>query len=660
MPGGKRSAARLVPLILASILTAPLPTVLADTSGWPHLRGPGYDGASPETGLLDNWPDEGPLVLWTFDVGEGYSGCCARGGRVYTQMQTLYGQYVVCLEGGSGRPIWEHRYDWPFEQGGMYPGPRATPTWHDGRLYIAGARGDVHCLLAEDGEHVWTVSLHERFQTAKMGFGYSCSPLVEQGKVILPLGGPASSLVALDARNGATVWASGDEPGSYCSALPITLAGRRYVVAFLQNALASFELDSGRRVWQHKYSQGYDEHAAFPLYAEPYLLIACPFKGGSTLYRLETEAAPDGGSPEVRATLVRQSKLLSNDTASSVLLDGCVYGFDLRDVQAKPHRPSRGEFKCLDLLSGDVHWSADDVGHATVLAADGKLILFNDRGEVLLARATPESYQPLGRTQVFSGEICWTPPALDGGRLYVRSPSRLACLLVGRPEQLSPTQQAIARPAADLPQPVTFDVTRLIGGERMYPFDAPSKRELKRWYLASLATAFAPAGLLALIAYGLLRRHTPVRAAMTARLLLFALAFVAGIVATPLLNRGSDEFTFTWPASLFAAWQLATWASVWSRSQPGVKRARRLARLAGVVFLAAALAYFHFCWKLGMAIEWVFLIGLPLSSPMSLWAAFQLARRASPWRDALWLIASFSVYYLACAAFVLWKMGPGA
>src|SRR5690606_38135822 len=126
---------------------------------------------------------------------------------------------------------------------------------------------------------------------------------------------------------------------------------------------------------------GYNEHAAVPVYREPYLMVMAAFKGGSTLYRLKTQEGDDGATG-VSVELVRSSDELSNDVASSVLVDGFVYGFDLRDVQAKLHRPSRGTFRCVELESGEVRWSSDEVGHANVIAADGKLILFNDRGEL--------------------------------------------------------------------------------------------------------------------------------------------------------------------------------------------------------------------------------------------------------------------------------------
>ncbi len=260
------------------------------STAWPHVRGPDYDGLSRESGLADSWPPEGPPLLWTAELGRGYSGLIAAQGRVYTHTQTLTEQHVVALDAETGRRLWEYRCGWPFDPAGMYPGPRATPTWHDGRLYFAAPDGLVGCLDAATGRHVWSVNLAAKFGTRGVDFGYACSPLVEDGKVILPAGGERASVVALDAETGATVWTSGDEPASYCSCVPITFHGNRQVVAFLQNVLDGYDLTSGQLLWRTAYSSGYDEHAAIPLYQDPFLLAAVPFRGGADVYELRERA----------------------------------------------------------------------------------------------------------------------------------------------------------------------------------------------------------------------------------------------------------------------------------------------------------------------------------------------------------------------------------
>jgi len=659
-------------------------------AGWPHLRGPRYDATSDETGLADRWPPEGPPVLWTRPIGAGYSALIAVGSRVYTQGQKLAEQRLVCLDADTGQEIWEYRYGWAYEPGGLYPGPRATPTCHAGRIYFAAPDGLVGCLRAADGRRLWSRNLVEQFAGRGTEFGYACSPLVEEGKVILPVGGAEGSVVALDARDGSTLWASGGDPASYCSALPITFRGRRQVVAFLQNVLASFDLETGRPLWKQNYSSGYDEHAAMPIYREPYLMTMRPFRAGSDLYRIETRPAAAGQGPNIDlvATPIRRSRQMSNDVASSVLVGEHVYGFDLREAQTSRHRPSRGEFKCLELMTGSVCWSTDRVGHATVLAADGKLFLLNDRGELILARATPRQYEELARAEVFPGEVCWTAPTLYRGRLYLRSPTQATCLYVGRPERLDKETLAAARPVSQIARAKPVDLTWLVGGEREFPYDAPDLVELARWYVFSLIGVLAVAGAVAAAVaggFGLFWRRRPRSAPgrgaaaadppaaaeprpATARFgwtlfwtVFWMVALVLGVAGTPLYNRLGSGFVYTWPTSLFVAQQLALMAILDARRRPDCRRSSRRSLAAAILLLGLCLAYYDACRRLTLAITWVFLLGFIPSWPLAIPAARSLLGGSRPAVVFLWTLLAFSLYFWASGGFLLgraWVMGP--
>ena len=373
---------------------------------------------------------------------------------------------------------------------------RRRPTGA-GRLYFADPRGTIGCLDAASGRLLWRVNVTERFGSSGTEFGYACSPTVFEGKVILPVGGRSASLVALDAEDGSVVWQSGDDAASYTPAYPITFQGRQLVLGYLQNALVCHDLQTGALIWRRPLSSGYDEHAAWPIYVEPHLWISSAFQGGSELLEFT-------GDPDQPLRTVWKSELMSNDIFSSVLVDGALYGFDLREAQAKVHRPSRGQFRCIDFLTGQEHWSTGDaklrrefqpsaadagqrVGHATVLVADGKLFLFNDTGELILARATKSRYEELARVSILGGEICWTQPTLNRGRLFVRNQSRAACVYVGDPKLLAPQTRQAALTAADIPQAKYIDVAAVIlGVEPEYAFDIPSDEWLRQWFFISL------------------------------------------------------------------------------------------------------------------------------------------------------------------------------
>jgi hypothetical protein len=624
--------------------------------GWPHIRGPCYSGASTNTRLADSWPADGPPVLWTCELGRGYSGLIAVGNRVYTQTQTLTEQEVVALDADTGRTIWEHRYGWPYDPGGMYPGPRSTPTWSDGQIYFAAPDGLVGCLRAADGQQVWTMNINRQFGGRGSDFGYACSPLVEDGKVILPAGGRSAALVALDADGGQTVWTSGNAPASYCSAMPITFHGARQVVAFLRNELAGFDLKTGRLLWQKSYSDGYDEHAAFPLYDEPYLRTMQPFRAGSDLFLLELvpQGSRDSDTPDFELKLIRHDPQMSNDVASSVLVDGYVYGFDIHGAQTSPHRPSRGMFRCIDFKTGRTCWSSDRPGQATIAVADGKLLLFNDRGEVLLVRAQPQRYEELARTEVFRGELCWTAPCLDRGRLYLRSPTKAACLYVGPPDGLNRRQQELAVSTSALPKTHRLELGWLVGAERECPFELPDLSELTRWYAFSLGTV-AAASLLAASIYGTLWLSCRRCADLAARIALWLGILIFGTVGTPLGNRFSSQFVFTWPVSLLIVHQFALATIFWARQPGRGKTATRCGGLGAGFLILACLIYYDVTKRLGLAPAWYFLPTFLAAWPLAVPAARRLVAPGSFLGDIIWLLLTFSVYFWASGGLMLWR-----
>ena len=691
----------------------------ASRAEWPQWRGPTFDAVSVETGLAEAWPVEGPPVLWTKELGKGYSSFIAVDDRVWTQTQTLYEQAVVCLDAVTGETIWSHRYGWPYDGGGLYPGPRSTPTWHDGRIYFAAPEGTIGCLDARSGRSVWETNPTKTHRGRGTDFGYAASPVVMDDKVIVPVGGLEASVVALHAKDGSLAWASGESPASYASVLPITLNGQPRVVALLENSLAVFDRSTGRLLWEDEFSAGYDEHSAAPLYREPFLMIAGPFRSGAKCYRLVEEEPAEGVqsgnavAKRIKPKTMWETTKFSNDIASSVLVNSYVYGFDLKDAQSRLNRPSRGEFRCLDFETGKVVWSTDQVGHANIIVADGKLVLFNDKGEVILCRASHERYEELARTQVFQDEICWSAAALCRGRLFLRTQTRAACLYLGA-EPLGAKIETKA--VTDIPHVRTFDPAPLLGGEREYPATTPEWSELRGWWLWSLAglllaTVCAAATGLTTWCVACWRRGTPARllrcevanAAMTpapnlasrvpniadelpnesrtgrsahpptessrhsplaARVVFWMTTILVGAIGSPLLNHRQREYVFLWPLVLWAALQLTLLAVTWAESQPSLQRrkARWWSRLTGLGLIATSGLYFHLCRRLGLSIEWGFLAGFLPAFPVAALAARGLLVR---WRlflftDLLCAATSFTAYFWSCGLFLKWWLQVGS
>ncbi|MCA8998140.1 MAG: PQQ-like beta-propeller repeat protein [Planctomycetaceae bacterium] len=620
---------------------------LSFADDWPNLRGKNSRSVSEETGLDDQWDVEEPLILWARELGQGYSSLAVARDRCFTQYQNVYGQYVICLDAKTGKTLWEHRYEAPYEMLGIYPGPRSTPAVDGNHVYFASPDGLVGCLKSPTGDVVWTVNINTQFGGRGTDFGYSASPILFNDLLLLPVGGDGASVIALNPRTGKTVWTNGSSSASYASIFPFKLEGRSLVLAYLENDVVVHELETGKIVWKQRLSHGYDEHSASPLYEEPILVLSAPFKAGATAYELSWEQEPR--TSQIIARELWHNAQFSNDVVSATLVNGKIYGFDLRDPQSKAHRPSRGEFRCLDLQTGEVHWSTSDVGQASVIAVDGKLLLFADTGELILAEESAERYVELGRVSLFPDEVCWTSPALADGRLFLRSHSRAVCASVKDKGQLTEQEQQTAIAPTDLPTSRRTDWSWLLNGEREHPFMRPDVHELSRWFFESLVVLLLSLGAAA-VCWGAIRIRRP---GSSAPFLVFCCAgILLGVIATPLLNDGQEPFHFTWPASLFSIFLLTIWAGTRASRPEATRTIRVQSRLTGLGFLLVCLGYFLALQRLSLPHEWVFLMGFLPAAPFTILAVRSFERTQFV-RSSIRSLIAFSLFFWSCGGLML-------
>ena len=692
-------------------------TVGQAEANWPQLRGPTFDSISAETELANSWPSDGPPVLWTRELGQGYSGFVAAGNRVFTQCQSLYQQSVICLDSQTGQTVWSYNCGWPYESNGLYPGPRSTPTWNNDRLFYALPDGTIGCLDAQMGKPIWSTNPKKAYHGRGTDFGYACSPVIVNGRVIVPVGGTDASVVALDANDGKMIWKSGNSSASYATPLPIQWQGRSLIVTPLENSIAAFDVTNGKKEWEFELSQGYDEHSACPIYQQPFLLIASPFRAGAERYRLVAQK-PDspgendqksgsGGQIEsakgesVNPVITWKSQSLSNDVASSVLVDGRIYGFDLKDPQSRLDRPSRGEFRCLDFETGRVIWSTNRVGQANAIVADRKLILFTDRGELILARLGTDEYSELARTQVFRDEICWTYPALHQRCLYLRTQARAVCLYLGKAPYDGPQP---VHSVQSIPRGRALDAKWMIGGEREFPATVPDWIEFFVWYKWSIATLICASVLAQLMmlanrgcwyvmhwspsdrgatSLALAQRNEdfrsigsstepcvltdgpvdPVGVAIRIRRIAFwVTATLVAVVGSPFINHWQDQYVFLWPFALWIAFQMTINVISWTERHPDRRRVRWLSRGCGMMFIAICALYYYLCRSAGYAIEWSFLVGLLPGFPIAILAARFMTKRPrfGIMTDLVFSTLSYSGCFWCSVIFIKWKLVIGS
>lgn len=256
-----------------------------------------------------------------------------------------------------------------------------------------------------------------------------------------------------------------------------------------------------------------------------------------------------------------------------------------------------------------------------------------------MLRQSRERYDELARSAVFSDEICWTAPALADGRVYLRTPTRAVCLDLRRDRVASASTKTLA----DIPQSRSFNPQRLLGGEREFPATPPDWAELGGWFAWNIAA------LVVVLIFSLGLQRYPVAREVA----FYALTFLAGACGGMLLNAVQPTYVFTLPLALWAAGQGAADVAVCAQRSKSRGSAWQ-ARGAMLAFVAVCGLYFHLCRRLGLSIEWSFLVGFLPAFPALVLAAFA-AERIRPFARPL----SFSVYFWASAAYILWRLTPG-
>ncbi|MCA9082267.1 MAG: hypothetical protein KDA58_17025, partial [Planctomycetaceae bacterium] len=385
---------------------------------------------------------------------------------------------------------------------------------------------------------------------------------------------------------------------------------------------------------------GYDEHSTIPAYAEPLLVFSAPFQAGATAYRLswgDGTAATDAGPSDTAADTTNavsdrlavefawSQPKFSNDVTTCVVTDDLLFGFDLRDPQSKAHRPSRGEFRCLDMQTGEILWSEPDFGQSSMIASGNRLLLFSDAGTVRRIEVSRDGAKEQAVAEVFPDHVCWTRPTFADGLLYLRGGEQFVCLDLSITTE-SGAQQSDAAPTlhlSDLPRHDIRSPFWLLNGEREHPFMPPEADELLRWYLTGLACVLLPGLLIPVVDRGW-KSQSPDRQLT----LLCGGVVPLALIATPLLNRWGTSmpgihgaFVFTWPAGLFALLQVAVLASQRVTRHPGHRHHYWAARLWGGLFIAASLGYYLCLKHNGLPLEWVFLVGYVSALPVALWTA---------------------------------------
>lgn len=392
-------------LLAAMICAAAMPLPAAD---WPVYRGPTHDGISTETDWNDSFSGDGPPLLWETEVGLGFASFSVAKGRVFTTGHADGKDTVYAFDAITGAPLWRHSY--PADLGDKYyeGGTSATPTVEAGRVYHLSRWGDVFCFDAADGRVVWSKNVQKETNAKIPDWGYAGSPMPHGDLLLLNVG---QSGLALNKATGKTIWHSPNgSAAGYSTPFPLQGYPGVFVLA-AEDAYHAVSAADGALLWSVPWKTRYGVNAADPVQSGALLFISSGYNRGAALWKL------GDGQPE----MLWENKNLKNQFNSSVLIDGHLYGID--DDESK-----KASLRCIELTTGNLKWEERSIGFGALTAANGRLVMITEKGELVIAMASPANFAEISRAQVLGGR-CWTTPVLANGLLYLRnSAGHVKCL----------------------------------------------------------------------------------------------------------------------------------------------------------------------------------------------------------------------------------------
>ena len=387
-------------IILIIWLFLPIKGFPQEPTRW---RGPNQNGYYPYEGLLEKWPADGPDILWTYEnLGIGFSSPSFANGKIYlTGMEESTG-YVYALT-DDGKLVWKVPYGGEWES--SYPGTRSTPVIAGDRLYMLSGMGDLTCLDANSGITIWNKQVLEEFGGRNAEWGLVETMVIHGDKIICTPGGRTHNIIALNRFNGNVVWSqkAKGEISAYCTPLLVNLNSRNLLVTHTADNIIGVDVDNGQLLWTYGHTNRYSVHPNTPLYYEGQLFCFSGYGQGGVMLELN----PDGSNISRKWI----SKTMDSRIGGAVVFNGKIYGSG----------DTNREWQCIDWKTGNVDYSTKEIGNGTVIAAEGLLYWYSQRGELALVKPGPSAFNIVSETRVSKGSgQHWAHPVINNGRLFIR------------------------------------------------------------------------------------------------------------------------------------------------------------------------------------------------------------------------------------------------
>ncbi|MEX2142298.1 MAG: PQQ-binding-like beta-propeller repeat protein [Pirellulales bacterium] len=402
---------------------------------WPQWRGPKRDGVWRETEIVERFNSPELQIKWRAPLGSGYSGPTVANGRVYVMdrvTEPVQLERVHCFDESTGEKIWSREYDALYRNVGYPAGPRASVTIDSGKAYSLGTMGRLFCFDAARGSVLWKKDLVTAYDVDMPGWGIACSPLVERDLLIVVAAGENACLVAFDKNTGEERWKALDDPAQYSSPIVIDQAGKRVLVCWTGDNVVGLNPRTGEVYWKQAMKRVQMPIGAATPVTDGKRLFVSSFYDGSLMLRLTGGDRPAAEQIwRARGLNERQTKALHCMISTPVLDGDYLYGVD-----------SYGQLRCLDANTGERIWESQQAvpkerwSNIHLVRHGEKYVMFNERGELIFARLSPQGYEEISRAKLIEptsvqlperGGVCWSHPAYANKHVFARNDEELVC-----------------------------------------------------------------------------------------------------------------------------------------------------------------------------------------------------------------------------------------
>jgi outer membrane protein assembly factor BamB len=385
----------------------------SDRSELSQWRGPDRDGKYPQTGLLTQWPDDGPQLLWSYEgLGAGHGSVSIAGDQIFVLgMPDTLG--VIYSFDMGGNLLWQKEYglEWYVN----YTGSRSSPTIVDELLYFVSGQGVAFCMEKKSGQIKWKVDMFEIFGAQTTSWGIAESPLLDGDRIILTPGGVDHNVVALDRFTGETVWTSegNSEQSAYCSPILVEHNNTRLVVTMTAGSVLGIDAENGDTYWRVAQKQGNKINANSPVY-DGGRVFSASAQADTTKGHLMIQLSEDGKTAEVGW----RNEELFNLMGGIILHEGSLYSSTFE----------KKEWYSVDAASGNLNYMSDQVSGGALIFADGLFYCYGTDGVLALIDAGETESRVISSFKVPLGtDQHWAHPVIHDQRLYVRHGDAIMC-----------------------------------------------------------------------------------------------------------------------------------------------------------------------------------------------------------------------------------------